>query len=863
MWCSSDNRRQRVLTVLLLTALANLGLWGFVGQPAIAGGFAFVVLIGAPGLLLVSLILERDDDELLFRDWLVYGTGVGFGIATLVVLCLGLLPGELTQALLLFVFDGMIGVMSLVLWRRAPRQPAASTPAASDSSRRWWMTGVLLIMLLAAGLRLTNLGYSQLQGDEATPLVRAAAFVQDHEDGVFFQPRGPLDMMIPAGVLAMSGASAELVLRLPFAAAAIFVVLAVISLGSVLAGRRAGLIAGLLLALDGFAIAFGRVMHYESVVLLTTTASIMALYKALSLQRATTRHDERLARRYVWIAALLAATGVIAHYDGLIVLPAWAYLLFEMRRGGRSVRQIAGMMLAPVVVTGGIVAAYYLAFFLHPNFGETLQRYSQSLIDDSGLLVNNLLYYVEHTAFYYGAVGFYFLAAVLWAALLFALWRQRGTRWAAPFGVLVFGLPLVLLVSLRLEVASALAPIWVAACGLLLLRTPAMSAGERLLWIWLGIPLFAALFITESPGLHFYIFSPPLALLAGMTVGQLSHLLEKHGPPTMLKRALLAGMFLLAAINTVYLVRFFVSSDEIAMKTKAGQTAPWLWPSRTFENRMLYFGAPYDAGWRAVGALFAEGVLKGSYQTNIDRWLADWYTRGAEYCKEQPDYVIVDTFSRDDFEEQVQAAVAKGYAIDAIVTTGEESRLLIYSQMPAEEITVYDLATVGGRFADAALKTLLPITPWSGPAPLESVGFRFGDSLEITGVRVDPAQRTAGDRDDAVAAGSHVNVTLAWRLLQETNQDYTVFLQLIDENALKAGQRDTMLACNAGPSGTWKAGKAATGYYRVGVSKDAPQGSYALLAGVYDAATMERLPVFDREGQPLGDAALLRELVIK
>ena len=661
----------------------------------------------------------------------------------------------------------------------------------------------------------------------------------------------------------MSGASAELALRLPLALAAIFAVLAVMSLGSALAGRRAGLIAGLLLALDGFAIAFGRVMHYESVVLLATTASVMALYETLSLQGAGTRHDERLARRYVWIAALLAATGVIAHYDGLIVLPAWAYLLFEMRRSGRSTRQIAGMVLAPVIVTGGIVAAYYLAFFLHPNFSETVQRYSQSLIDDSGLLVNNLLYYVEHTAFYYGAVGFYFLAAVLWSALLYAFWRQRRTRWAAPFGILVFGLPLVLVASVRFDAASALAPIWVAACGLLLLRTPAMSAGERLLWIWLGIPLFAALFITESPGLHFYIFSPPLALLAGMTVGQLTHMLKKHAPPTALKWAILAGIALLAVINTVYLVRFFVSSDEIAMKTKAGQTAPWLWPSASFENRMLYFGAPYDAGWRAAGVLFAEDVLNGSYQTNIDRWLADWYTRGAEYCKQQPDYVIVDAFSRDDYAEQVQAAVAEGYAIEAIITAGEGSRLLIYSQKPAAEITEYDAATVGSRFAGSAAHTLLPITPWSGPAPLAAVGLRFGDSLELTGARVAPAQTTAGEHNDVVAAGSEVNVTLAWQLLKETNRDYTVFLQLIDENALKAGQRDTMLACNAGPSGTWKAGKEATGYYRLAVGNAAPPGRYALMAGVYDAATKERLPVYDREGQPLGDAVLLREITVE
>ena len=94
-----NNRRQRLLAVLLLTALANLGLWFFGGQPAVAGGSAFILLIAAPGLLLVALILARDGDRLLLQDWLVYGVGIGFGVATLLVLCLGFLPGALTLPL--------------------------------------------------------------------------------------------------------------------------------------------------------------------------------------------------------------------------------------------------------------------------------------------------------------------------------------------------------------------------------------------------------------------------------------------------------------------------------------------------------------------------------------------------------------------------------------------------------------------------------------------------------------------------------------------------------------------------------------------------------------------------------------------
>ncbi len=857
-----DTPRMRILLTLLLAVLAHPLLLFVDDWPALQSSTAFSLMGVAPGLLLAALILDRSGERLPLGEWLSYGTGIGFGVGMAVVFVLGMLPGSLTQAMLLAAFDVIILALSVLLWVKASRQ-GNHARAHTNTIPSWlFVVAVGLILLLAAGLRLTNLGYSQFQGDEATPIVRASAFAQDGEDAVFLQPRGPLDMMIPAGMMALGGAHAEVALRLPFALAGVVAVIGVLSLGGLLAGRLVGLLAALMMALDGFAIAFGRVMHYESVILVTTTACIMALYRVWMLQRAPAPLDETLARRYLWIAALLAATGGLAHYDGAIVLIVGGYLMVAWWRAGMSVRQLARISLAPGVVALGIVAAFYIAFVLHPNFSETLERYSESLLDDAGLLVNNLLVYAERAAFYYGAVQFYFLMLVTWVAACFAFWRQRDRWWGVAFGAMAVALPVILVVAASFAIPSDIAALWMFVLMAGLVLTPSTNVQERLLWLWFGVPFLAAMFLTATPGLHFYLFSPPLALLVGMTLVALHRRLAGLRVPKIARGVLGAGLIVLVAVNTVYLYRLFVSTAEYAMQSKAEQRAPWLWPTATMSIPILYFGMPYDGGWRAIDALYADGALQGSYLTNIDRWITDWYTRGAEFCRQQPDYVIVDRFSQPGSAQRMEAEMGENYSLYATITANDEPRLLIYSRADAAALPAFDVSDPALRPADTRRATI-PITPWSGTAPMEPLDVRFGEDLALEGVRVDVSSSGADDPAGVVRSGDHVSISLAWRLLQETQREYTVFLQLIDANAVKAGQRDTMLACNIGPTTRWRVGREVIGYYRLALASDTPSGVYSLIVGVYDAANQERLYVYDADGARLGDTVKLLDIRIE
>jgi hypothetical protein len=849
----------RVFLIVLAVMAAHPLLWFVRDLPALQASAAFVVMIAAPGLLLVDLIVQHHDESLPLDEWLIYGAGIGFGIGASVVFILGLLPGVLTQVTLLVVFDAMIVGLTILLWRRGSTQGAPVQP--HHTGRRSWpfVIGVSLILLLAASMRLTNLGYSQLQGDEATPIVRASAFAQDGEDAVFLQPRGPLDMMIPAGMMALGAAQSELALRLPFALASVVAVGAVISLGALLFGRGVGMIAGLLLALDGFAVAFGRMMHYESVVLLVTTACAMALVKIVLLQRTRSPFDEALARRYVWIAALLAATGILAHYDGLITLIVGGYLFFALWRAGLTVQQLVKIGFAPGAVSLAIVTSFYAAFVLHPNFNTTVERYTESLVDERTLLVNNLLVYAERAGFYFGALHFYFLLVTLWVAVCLAFWKRRANRWSVLLGVLALALPLVLAIAALFDIPFDITFLWIFTIGLGLVLLPGVTVERRLLWLWFGIPFFAALFLTAKPGLHFYLFSPPLALLLGVTIYEL----YKWDSPLFGKARYLlpVGLLILTFINIVYVYQLFVSKAENAMQAKAMQSAPPLWPAETMTIPILYFGIPYDGGWRIIDALYADGTLQGSYLTNIDRWITDWYTRGAEFCRRQPDYIIVDRFSQPDSAQRLEAEMGDGYTLAATIANDGEPRLSIYGRNGTEPPPVYDIDELNAT-ANRSRATI-PITPWSATAPLEPLDLRFGEELALTGVRVDFSPSGIKNLAAPINAGEHLSISLSWELLQETEREYTLFVQLIDENAVKAGQRDTSPACNAGPTSAWRVGRKVPGYYRLSIAPDAPPGIYSLIVGLYDAANQERLYVYDAEGILLGDAVKLRDIQIE
>lgn len=108
-----------------------------------------------------------------------------------------------------------------------------------------------------------------------------------------------------------------------------------------------------------------------------------------------------------------------------------------------------------------------------------------------------------------------------------------------------------------------------------------------------------------------------------------------------------------------------------------------------------------------------------------------------------------------------------------------------------------------------------------------------------------------------VAPGGTLDVTLFWRADGPTLQPYTVFLQLLDASGRLVAQQDRWPVENAWPPTCWPEGEQVVDPYTLALPADLPVGRYALVAGLYDAATGERL----RTGS--GDRVQLSEIAIE
>ena len=178
-------------------------------------------------------------------------------------------------------------------------------------------------------------------------------------------------------------------------------------------------------------------------------------------------------------------------------------------------------------------------------------------------------------------------------------------------------------------------------------------------------------------------------------------------------------------------------------------------------------------------------------------------------------------------------------------------------------------------FYDPATQELLPATkPGSGePAgdlvPLEFIQVgqpphRPDHPLKppaVLGDQVSLLGATWRDASGAVVApdrlslqpGDPFSVQLFWQADAEMDADYTAFVHVVGPDGKLAAQADQPPLHGFLPTTAWVPGQVVADTYTLTLPADAPPGEYRLLAGMYDPATMTRLPVQgDGDAVPLG-----------
>jgi hypothetical protein len=254
------------------------------------------------------------------------------------------------------------------------------------------------------------------------------------------------------------------------------------------------------------------------------------------------------------------------------------------------------------------------------------------------------------------------------------------------------------------------------------------------------------------------------------------------------------------------------------------------------------FGRVHRSGWKGIGALYAEGRLRET-STAMKPELPAWYAPGAYRSLGQTRAVrhpaaLLFSGGRPVDRREIGSLSPRsaGYAEIGRVELLNGKGVTIYEISPSDsEIGRVDALDLIRPFDEQAT----PARFTEGPQPSQKVNANFGSLIRLAGF-------------DAWQAGESVAVTLFWEALQEPSVDYSIFVHI--EGGLDGsgpagvwGQLDGWPACRASPTRSWSPGSRIVDR-RIISPKEAPAGSYTLIAGLYRPDTGERLPVLDETG---------------
>jgi hypothetical protein len=143
----------------------------------------------------------------------------------------------------------------------------------------------------------------------------------------------------------------------------------------------------------------------------------------------------------------------------------------------------------------------------------------------------------------------------------------------------------------------------------------------------------------------------------------------------------------------------------------------------------------------------------------------------------------------------------------------------------------------------------IPSTPLE-QHPLEAT---FAESIELNDCALESG---------SLAPGDVLHVSLSWKLLQQTESDYTVFVHLVDEEERVWAQHDGPPVGGSRPTSSWPLGEEITDHHGLALPPGIPSGTYSLAVGLYDPATGDRLPVATGQPAAPSDEVLLGPVLI-
>ena len=552
----------------------------------------------------------------------IVAAGLSFIFTSLGTLYLVYLPGPVSQRYVL-LFSAAITLPVLVIALRRQKLPL------SWPDRRLWLL-LLTVLVLAAAMRLPRLGYAEFHEDEVEVTSLAVRAISGEDYAVFLHRKGPVQMLVPLAGWLTTGRITEGWARLPFAIASLLGVLTVTLFAYDVAGWWGGLAAGLLLAFNGYFVAFGRMVQYQALILFLSSLAIVCLWRTSEDGKPT----------LIWLAALGLAVSLLAHYDALVYLPVAAYLGWRIWQRWPAARLtlVVSMMIAVVVLL-----SFYVPYLRDPQFEHTRTYLAANRVGNDWLY-NNLktLRRLDET------YSSRFYLPILWILTLVVLVRyRRSTRvwWVVVGGALIAAWTTIRWPSIwHLGAWDLSITPWLVGFlgGWIGLRH--RRPGYEAIWIWWGVPLLAYVFLVDDPRTHLYVAYPGWAMVAGLGAAAVRQELGRRQRFSLGRPLLAAIGVILILLLAFYQIIIFLLSETTSLKLRAnwnGSLGQSLYGD--LPEPRTYFGYPRRAGWKAVGWLVNTGRLPDDFRSVGEEFSVPiWYTyETPRSCYEDPELYMI------------------------------------------------------------------------------------------------------------------------------------------------------------------------------------------------------------------------------
>ncbi len=831
------HKNKRLLAPFLLLFLMDIAIV-LSSMPEIRFVGTVGLLFFLPGWALLEALFPSPTSLI---ERILLAIGLSYSVSILGTLYLIYLPGPIRQIYLVGTLTlWVIFFQGIAIIKREKLRPW-------QTSQREWMISVILLGLVLS-LRLPRLGYSEFHEDEVEVLSLVTRVLGGEDYAIFLHRKGPVQTLVPLMVWLNTTRVTEWIARFPFALASALGVMVIYLLTTRLSNRWAGLLAGLLLAINGLSIAFGRLVQYQAVILFLAPLAIWAFWYA------------RLKKAYSWIiiGALFLAVCTLAHYDSLLYLPIILYLSGLIFKEAYTEAGTISKALKWFIVAGllyiFVVTSFYLPYIQDPQFSHTWSYLTESRIGGK-LFYNNLALFRE-VDFTYNS-HFHLLILFLLAIVLPVKWSKtryaNGCRLSAIGLIICIGLvgstywfPKVWKVQ---GWNLALIP-WLLWLILGWVHLRQAGEGRRVAWVWWLTSLMGYVFLVDKPGTHFYIAYPGWVAVAGMGFGQVWQDTQTDVlyPPkhSYSRQAILAaGALMTLAVLFYYQTILFWHTDSTYRQTfvDAWADTPLRHIYQSVPDSYGYFGAPRRLGWKAIGSLLNSGVIQGDYRSANEVFSVPiWYTyQTPRSCFSDPQNYFVAQPDGD------RPEIIQTYTLVGNVLVEEIPRIAVFVKGNVDQQPInYNLADSISHFdRHATLANFIrPSTPQY------PTHWRFGDAINFLGFSLSKQELLPGET---------LAVALQWQAIAPLDIPYRAFVHLEKDQIW--GQHDDDPACRL-PTNLWRTGQIVQGHFRIIVDPATPPGEYPLTIGLYNPDDWQRLPIFDGQDNEIGDNLVLTTIKI-